>query len=429
MLIVSDISPHCIVSRPFTHKMGITPEQIAIVKATAPVLKERGNDITKVFYKNMFAANPSLKEIFNLSHQATGRQPRALAKAVLAYATYIDNLPALSAAVEHIAHKHASLAVQPAQYDIVGKHLLEAIGIVLGDAATPAIVDAWAAAYGQLAQVFINREGQLYKANQGWEGWRRFTVKRRIEESATITSFYLSPVDGLPLPPFLPGQYVSLQIMVPQLGHKQSRQYSLSDAPQANGEYYRISVKKEAGAESGMPGKVSTLLHEKYHPGSEVELTHPQGDFFCDVTPEKANGTSPVVLISAGVGATPLMSIFNALTQNPSNRPIRWIHASHSRAVQPFADHVRQVTLKNPNVGTHIFLSEMDKSAPTDDCSYMARLELDRLDAKEDLFVHDPSAAFYLCGPEDFMTQVQDSLQANGVLPSQIHQELFSVVA
>lgn len=121
---------------------SLTPTQIATVKATAPALKEHGETITSLFYKNLLDANPGLRNVFNEANQVGGAQPRALAGAVFAYATYVDDLAKLGAAVERIAHKHASLNVQPEHYPIVGKFLLEAVATVLGDACTPEIVDA-----------------------------------------------------------------------------------------------------------------------------------------------------------------------------------------------------------------------------------------------------------------------------------------------
>ena len=111
----------------------ITPSQIAIVKSTAPALKEHGVEITTLFYRNMLAAHPELNDIFSATSQTTRRQPRALAGAVLAYATYIDDLGKLSAAVERIAHKHVSLGVTAEQYAIVGAHLIPAVAAVLGE--------------------------------------------------------------------------------------------------------------------------------------------------------------------------------------------------------------------------------------------------------------------------------------------------------
>jgi nitric oxide dioxygenase len=413
---------------------ALTEQQIAIVKATAPVLKEHGVTITTVFYKNMLGENPELKNIFNLTSQANGRQPRALAMAVLGYATYIDDLPKLAHAVERIAHKHASLHVSAEQYDIVGRYLIQAIGQVLGDAATPEIVDAWTAAYGVLAQVFIQREGEMYKANaaEGWKGWRKFRIVRKVPESDVITSFYLAPSDGVvPLPRYLPGQYVSLQIHVPQLGHLQSRQYSLSEAPREKGEYYRISVKREDGDEAAgaIPGLISNLLHGKYNVGDEVELSHPQGEFFLD--PRDASKTgAPAVLISAGVGATPLMAILDSLTSDAAatKRPVSWVHAARSRSSQPFAEAVRQICRDHENVTANVFLRTAgpEDRAGVDYDFEGTRMELEKLDAEKDLFLNDKRAEYFICGPEQFMADVRAKLVAKGVERSRIFLELFN---
>ncbi|KAL1842947.1 hypothetical protein VTJ49DRAFT_3588 [Mycothermus thermophilus] len=415
---------------------ALTEQQIAIVKATAPVLKEHGVTITTVFYENMLRDNPSLKNIFSMTSQANGRQPRALAGAVLAYATYIDDLPKLAHAVERIAHKHASLFVTADQYDIVGKYLIQAIGQVLGDAATPEIVDAWIAAYGVLAKVFIQREGDLYKANaaNGWttQSWRKFRIVKKVPESSVITSFYLAPVDGVvPLPRYLPGQYVSLQIHVPQLGHLQSRQYSLSAAPQPNGEYYRISVKREdadTAAGVAVPGLISNLLHSKYNVGDEVELSHPQGEFFIDPSDSSKAGV-PAVLISGGVGATPLMAMLESLTSDSAaKRPVSWVHASRSRAVQPFAEQVKQICRDNQNVTANVFLRNAGPDDRQGEHYNFAdtRLDLDKLDQDKNLFLNDARAEYFICGPEQFMVDVRAALVARGVDKSRVFLELFA---
>jgi nitric oxide dioxygenase len=417
----------------------ISKSLISIVKATAPVLQQHGVAITTVFYNNMLRENPELHNIFSTTSQATGRQPRALAGAVLGYATYIDDLPKLTHAVERIAHKHVSLQVTPAQYDIVGKYLIQAIGQVLGEAATPAIVDAWTAAYGVLASVFINREGQMYKANaaENWVGWRKFKIVRKVPESSTITSFYLAPTDGqAPLPKFLPGQYVSLQVHVPELGYLQSRQYSLSEGPTASGEYYRISVKREDAdeTEAGIAGLISNMLHAKYAVGDEVELSHPQGEFFVDPSDTSKEGV-PAVLISAGVGATPLKAILDSLTTNTAaggqppavKRPVSWIHSARSRDRQPFADAVRQITRENENVTANVFLRNLgpdDEPGVHYDFGDM-RLDLAKLDKDRDLFLGDARAEYFICGPEAFMVDVRGALAASGVDPSRIFLELF----
>lgn len=412
---------------------AVTESQIAIVKATAPVLQEHGVAITTVFYENLFRDVPALLNVFNNSNQATGRQQRALAGAVLAYATYIDDLPKLKYAVERIAHKHVSLQVTPEQYDIVGQYLIQAIGQVLGDAATPEIVDAWVAAYGALAQVFINREGEMYKSNaaEGWVGWRKFRIARKERESSVITSFYLVPADGdAPLPKYYPGQYVSLQVPLPQLDRLQSRQYSLSEGPKPTGEYYRISVKKEDGVTpetTNIPGVISNLLHDKYNVGDEVELSHPQGEFYVDPSDESKAGV-PAVLISAGVGATPLKAILDGLTAAGAvSRPISWIQSARSSAALPFGEAVRQVCREHDNVTANVFLRNL---GPDDQVGVHyefgdMRLDLAKLHPETHLFATDPRAEYFVCGPEAFMADVRSALIALGVDRSRIFLELF----
>jgi nitric oxide dioxygenase len=154
----------------------------------------------------MLKANPSLRNVFNNANQEHLEQPRALADAVLAYAANIDDLSPMIPAVELIASKHASLYVQPEQYAIVGERLIAAIGEVLGDAVTPELADAWVAAYWQLAGILIKKEHSLYDNFENWRDWRDFRIAKKVKESDEITSFYLEPVGGGPLPTFRPGQ-------------------------------------------------------------------------------------------------------------------------------------------------------------------------------------------------------------------------------
>ena len=185
-----------------------------------PLLKSRGEDITRHFYRAMLTGHPELKAFFNEAHQAEGTQARALAGAVLAYASHIDRVHELAPALPRIIQKHVALGVQPAHYPIVGACLLAAIREVLGaDVATDEIIAAWAEAYGALAQLLIDAEEQVYAATAalpgGWRGQREMVVARKERESELITSFYLEPVDGQPLPPFQPGQDLTLVLDLP----------------------------------------------------------------------------------------------------------------------------------------------------------------------------------------------------------------------
>ncbi|KAI2601999.1 flavohemo protein [Hypoxylon sp. NC1633] len=401
----------------------ISPDHIAIVKATVPILKERGVEITTLFYKNMITAHPELKSMFSMTNQDSEAQPRALAAAVFAYASCIDDLAQLETLVERIAHKHESLNVQPNQYSIVGKYLIEAVASVLGNACTPEIGEAWTAAYDALADVFISREQQLYTAHVYWPGWRRFKIQQKVAETSEITSFYLVPEDGVPLPSFLPGQYISLQVFVPQMDHMQPRQYSLSESPRTD--YYRISVKKEKGQSVEVPGLISNLLHDKYKEGDVLELTAPAGEFFVD--PEEDESRA-IVLISAGVGLTPMISILNSVVNVGSHKLVSWIHGVHSSEARPFSNHIRETCAKdaNSNISPNFFItSPQQHDVQGIDYHFQGRVDLSQVDPKSGLFLDDPRAKYYICGPKVFMKDMEKYLKGAGVGVERIYLEVF----
>jgi nitric oxide dioxygenase len=416
--------------------MSITKAQIAIVKATVPVLKQHGTTITATMYNNMLHNHPELKNLFSLRAQQTGEQPTALARSVLAYAQYIDDLPKLRHAVERIAQKHVSLFIKPEHYPIVGKHLVGAFGEVLGPALTPEVKDAWIAAYGQLADVFINREATLYEQAGEWKTWRQFKITKKEAENERVTSYYLEPVDGKTLPSFLPGQYLSVQVPIPGGdGLVQSRQFSLSQAPQEGVNQYRISVKLEdtienAPVEDVISGKVygliSNLLYRNYNVGDVVEVSPPAGEFFVDPADTTAVN-KPLVLLSAGVGATPLVSIQDAvLNSATASRPITWIHGAQHSGSSCFAPHVRDTAAKHDNVTAKIFLADLrDGDVAGKDYDFTGRINLEKLAEENLLQLGDKTAEYYVCGPEDWMVSVRTWLQSQGVDLERQHLELF----
>lgn len=260
----------------------LSQKTISIVKSTAPVLEKHGEALTKHFYKKMFSNNPEVKTLFNPAHQAAGLQQKALAGAICAYAANIDNLDALGGAVELIAQKHASLHIEAKDYPIVGMNLLASIKDVLGDAATDDIVNAWEEAYGFLAEILIGREQQIYTEQKsqpgGWEGFKEFTIVKKVPESSIITSFYLSPNDCSELPSFKPGQYITVRVPG-QSGYTTMRNYSLSNKP--GEKLFRISVKREDGLKQDDPkGYVSNYLHNNLDTDSILEVGPPCGEFF-----------------------------------------------------------------------------------------------------------------------------------------------------
>ncbi|KAK1255693.1 hypothetical protein MKX07_007952 [Trichoderma sp. CBMAI-0711] len=411
--------------------MALTFQQVKLVRDTIPALTEHGERITTTFYRNMLADHPELHNYFNTVNQANGRQPRALTAIILSFANNINHITELIPKMERMCQKHCSLGIQPEHYDIVGKYLIAAFGEVLGPAMTPSVQIAWNKAYWLLAKMLIGREAQLYHDWQHWQGWRRFRIEQKVEESDDIYSFYLVPEDGKQLPSFLPGQYVSVRVQVPDKDYKQLRQYSLSEQPRPD--YYRITVKRDRGSQTVRPpsyltdsfgenpGVVSNVLIDQKKAGDIIELTHPAGEFFLD-TYNTSN--APLVLISAGVGVTPMVSILNSVIEKQPNRQISWVQGSRDSI--PFFLHIRKIARDKPNVKTNIFktrLAESDLAGVTYD--HDARIDLDKVKA-EDLWLGNASTEYFICGPEQFMMEMAKRLREFGVGSERIKLELFS---
>ncbi|AAP85952.1 NO-inducible flavohemoprotein (plasmid) [Cupriavidus necator H16] len=395
----------------------LTQKTKDIVKATAPVLAEHGYDIIKCFYQRMFEAHPELKNVFNMAHQEQGQQQQALARAVYAYAENIEDPNSLMAVLKNIANKHASLGVKPEQYPIVGEHLLAAIKEVLGNAATDDIISAWAQAYGNLADVLMGMESELYERSAeqpgGWKGWRTFVIREKRPESDVITSFILEPADGGPVVNFEPGQYTSVAIDVPALGLQQIRQYSLSDMP--NGRSYRISVKREGGGPQP-PGYVSNLLHDHVNVGDQVKLAAPYGSFHIDV-----DAKTPIVLISGGVGLTPMVSMLKVALQAPP-RQVVFVHGARNSAVHAMRDRLREAAKTYENLDLFVFY---DQPLPEDvqgrDYDYPGLVDVKQIEKSILL----PDADYYICGPIPFMRMQHDALKNLGIHEARIHYEVF----
>ena len=355
-------------------------QTIATVKATIPLLVETGPKLTAHFYDRMFTHNPELKEIFNMSNQRNGDQREALFNAIAAYASNIENLAALLPAVEKIAQKHTSFQIKPEQYNIVGGHLLATLDEMFSPGQE--VLDAWGKAYGVLANVFINREAQIYSENAnkngGWEGTRPFRIVAKTPRSALITSFEFEPVDGGAVAEYHPGQYLGVWLKPEGFPHQEIRQYSLTRKPDGKG--YRIAVKREDG------GQVSTWLHNHANVGDIVHLAAPAGDFFMDVATD-----TPVSLISAGV-----------------------VHA--------FADEVNELGKTLPRFSAHTWYrepTEADRAKGAFDS--VGLMDLNKLESA----ISDPAMQFYLCGPVGFMQFAAKQLVGLGVKNENIHYECF----
>lgn len=399
----------------------LSQNTIKIVKSTAPILQEHGETLTKHFYQRMFSHNPEVGPFFNPANQAEGTQQRALAGAICAYAANIDNLEVLGDAVELIANKHVSLMVKAEHYPIVGENLLASIGEVLGDGATDEILNAWAEAYGFLTDILVGREQQIYNdtvtKSGGWEGFRKFKIDKKDRESANIVSFYLTPEDGGTLPEFLPGQYITIRVPTPD-GSSTMRNYSLSNKP--GRDYFRISVKRELTTAAGAPnGYVSNMLHDNIAKGDTLEIGPPCGEFFLNV---KDRHERPLVLLAAGIGITPIMSILKTTLDAMPDRETILIHGCLSDDVQPFKASIDELAIKHPNLKVHYRYSDVTK----DDISSDENCSVGMVDANLiESFVPDRQADYYFCGPKPFMVNIYQDLLVWGIPASQVHFEFF----
>lgn len=399
----------------------LSDKTIEIIKAITPAVAAKADTITCKFYQRMFAGNPEVKAYFNQAHQQSGQQPAALAGAVCAYFSHIDNLAVLGPAVELIAQKHCSLGVKPEHYPIVGKHLLDAIQEVMGDAATDEILSAVAEAYGLLADVCINRENQIYidQASQigGWTGQREFVVDRKEKESDIVTSFYLKPADNGALPHFLPGQYITVHINHPTTPTS-PRNYSLSDKP--GSDYFRISVKREEAAHTSAPqGLISNYLHDHIQVGDRIAIGPPCGEFTID----PANPPNrPVVFLAGGIGITPLLAMAKSLSASEFKQPVYFIQAARNSSVHALKDEVRALENGSSTFTTRILYDE----ATQEDLQYR------NCDAvgfiTKDLVAESTPVAqaeYYFCGPKPFMLSIEAMLRELGVEESRRHCEFF----
>lgn len=395
----------------------LSQSSAAVVTATLPAVQAHGEAITSRFYQRMFEAHPELLNIFNKGHQATGAQPAALAASVVAYAEHLVNggdETQWELILSRIAHKHASLGITATQYTIVGRHLLAAVGEVLGAAVTAEVAAAWDEVYWLLACELIAREARLYtEAGVGEDGsvWRHWRVVECVQETADVISFHLVPADGGPLPTFTPGQYVSVAVDLDG-GGQQIRQYSLSGRPGAT--HWQITVKRVRAAGDAPEGVISTFLHERVTVGDTLRLSPPFGEV------SAVGDTGPLVLVSAGIGLTPAMSALHHLAATETDREVVLVHADRSAAGHARRHELPELAEQLPNLSVLLWYEDAVDG------------ELDRLKAEVNTGRLEPNripvpagADVHLCGPLPFMYQVRAELLRQGVSKDRIGYDVF----
>lgn len=391
----------------------LSRESTEIVKATLPVIGAAIDQITPIFYRRMFTAHPELqRDLFNRGNQAQGTQQRALAASIAAYATLLvdEHAPDPREVLSRIAHKHASLGIRPDQYPIVHEHLFAAIVEVLGDAVTPEVAAAWNEVYWNMADMLIDIERELY-AGAGVEVgdvWRKLVVRQRIQESPDTVAFTMASPDGTPLPTPQPGQYVSVAVVLPDGAH-QIRQYSITRVDDADA--IGFSVKRVVAEGTAPDGEVSNFLHDNVFEGDLVEVSAPFGELTL------TDSEDPLLLISAGIGVTPMIGFLNHLRRTGSKREVHVFHADRTPARHAHRAELKELVAALPSASLHRWYENLG-TREAHEFLRTGLIDLEQIDLPE-------RADVYLCGPLPFMGTVRSSLRTRGVPDEQIHYEIF----
>jgi ferredoxin-NADP reductase len=262
--------------------------------------------------------------------------------------------------------------------------------------------------------------GQAMRGNTGlaneaqapaWPGFKQMRIKNILRESDSVTSFVFVPIDGQPLPVFQPGQFVVLRLHVDPSKPPVLRSYSLSDLPDVG--HFRISVKKESN------GIGSLFLYNRVREGDLLDVSAPRGSFTL------CAGNGSVVLLSAGIGATPVLSMLHALAAEGSKRHVWWVYAARNRASHPFAEESRLLLKRLTRKGSCIVYS---RPVATDqlgtDFDVAGHIDTALLKKLGVL----PDSDFYLCGPSSFLRNMHDGLRDWGVAAEQVHTEVFGAL-
>ena len=381
-----------VTSKPDTKAKRLSPEHEQIVIATLPVVGEKIETIAHTFYGKMFSAHPELlRDTFNRGNQKSGEQQKALAASVATFATMLvdENAPDPVDLLNRIAHKHVSLGITEDQYQIVHDHLLAAVAEVLGEAVTPEVAEAWSAVYWIMAEILIKHEKALYESDNVTPGdvFRDAKVIAKNVLTDRVTEYVLEANFTDPQP----GQYTSIGVKLAD-GARQLRQYSIigGDASQ-----YRIAVETD--------GEVSKHLRENVEVGDTIQATLAAGELVMQPSER------PAVLISSGIGSTPMVGMLAHLAQNDINREVLYLHADDSAETWAQEGHIRALARQLEN------------------CQLVAaeRSNGELLDITAHNLV---GADVYICGGNSFLQAIRSNIDTlpDDAKPASVSFELFS---
>lgn len=363
----------------------LQPAHAEVITSTLPLVGANIDAITQAFYRRLFDAHPELlRNLFNRGNQAQGAQQRALAASIATFATHLVNpeLPHPAELLSRIGHKHASLGVTADQYPIVHEHLFAAIVEVLGaDTVTAEVAEAWDRVYWIMAQTLIDMERALYTEAEVADGdvYRRARVTSRVDDPSGAVLVTVTGIDS----DFGPGQYVSVGVTLPD-GARQLRQYSLVNASGSGALTFAVRP----------AGEVSGWIRDNLRVGDLLDVTVPFGDL------PAPRPDVPLVLISAGIGITPMIGILEALD---ADARVQVLHADYSEQTHPLRERQRELVDALPNATLQLWYEDL--------------MSLDGVEFPAD-------AEVYLCGNDGFVRAVREQLLARGV--TRIHSELFS---
>ena len=265
---------------------------------------------------------------------------------------------------------------------------------------------------------FETRLTKAKVASAAREPLRPLAVNRKVRESENVTSFYLVPTDGRPLASFLPGQFLPLKLDIRGQYRPVLRTYSLSDGPSAD--HYRLTIKREVAPPDrpdAYPGVASNFFHDQVDVGTTMLAQSPRGKFVLD-----SNRKRPVVLLSGGIGLTPLLSMLTAIVGSGSQCETWFIHGTRNGREHAMGDAVRQLADGHDHIHTHILYSQ---PRPEDvvgrDHHDPGHVDIALLQT----LLPDKQFDFYLCGPTPFMTSLFDGLVKWGIPAERIHYEFF----
>lgn len=371
-----------------------TEQEKDIIKQTVPLLKEKGTEITSTFYPKMFKAHPELLNMFNQTNQKRGMQSSALAQAVMAAAVNIDNLSIIKPVIMPVAYKHCALQVYAEHYPIVGENLLKAIQDVTGLEENDTVIQAWAKAYGVIADVFIQIEKEIYDQMM-WIGFKPFKITNIKQESEDIKSFTVE-TEEYDFSEFTPGQYITVDVSSDKLPYRAKRHYSIISGDK---NHLTFGVKRDVTTEH--EGEVSTILHDEIKEGDTINLAAPVGGFVLE------NTTEPQLFLGSGIGVTPLVAMYEAASAKGLDTQM--VQVAENEQHLPFKDNFNSIASHHDNAKLYTHLKDKQ--------GYIGAEEL------QVFLANKPE--IYICGGTKFLQSMIEALKSLNYDMDRVHYETF----